>query len=801
MPTRNERKQEQRAEPDSRLSPPQPDRAARLGDARRAFVLGDEPIVLAENVRLLRLEQESALAAERGKTEEQRNLKQACSLLVKLYSGRVSPADVLLLDWDAVDHWHALSGPSSEELNQEWNEECIANPESDAQPFSLERWKEVRDMLGKAKKRMRSKKNKTKKKRAPSIEHELSEFLTESEMKTLEKIEFDASDLMEEAAAACASSAPSDSDQGESVETVDEYEKEKSARVVLDWIRYGGKPGALCHPTKTAAERAELRRFLRVSGGPNRACQFAVRPGFEASVGRSPLLREHYSLLQVAASWRRLDAIEFLLEEGADPAYVNPQGHYVLDACVAIFYMPYDDPIDERLIRTLVEAGAPVNVPLRTQSWDGQQVEGEVCRPLFTALHHWRVGAVRALLEHGADPNARFEGCTALAYAARKGCLLAVKELLFPKHCPDVNARAQLSEGWTPLLLACMNPYEPGAGSEVPECPRKERREMCRLLLQHKADIDAQSLRTGNTALMFACRHGDHEMVRMLLDHGADPEITAGEEHHEEPEGMSLGMRAIYIAVAHSGALQPDRAQQGVRCLQHLIAANVNLEADACFGKSALHCAMIADSPLATIALIKAGAQLPLSVMALPSLTAPGEPLASTEPSSDDLVWTITWRRPSFYIPPSTSEPVAWRCLKIVIDEMKRVGERARRRWQRGLKLLQASLRQTRLNEEASARQRAVREAARLAAALKTPRALSKPGPSGPMPKNASTAQMTPEAPGLSARSKRRGQRAEAFERALEHEEELRQKEERRIVEAEQQRAARRLAFEIGGAW
>ena len=50
--------------------------------------------------------------------------------------------------------------------------------------------------------------------------------------------------------------------------------------------------------------------------------------------------------------------------------------------------------------------------------------------------------------------------------------------------------------------------------------------QVVRLLLQHGADVNIQDCSTGRTAIFVAILHGHHEIVRLLLKYGADPNIV-----------------------------------------------------------------------------------------------------------------------------------------------------------------------------------------------------------------------------------------------------------------------------------
>ena len=98
-------------------------------------------------------------------------------------------------------------------------------------------------------------------------------------------------------------------------------------------------------------------------------------------------------------------------------------------------------------------------------------------------------------------------------------------------------------------------------------------------------------------------------------------------------------------------------------------------------------------------------------------------------------------------------------------------------------------------------KRREVRAACAAAAAAKLAReeaALTKrkPGPSGPSKPTA----WGEEAPGISARSKAKGETAVSREKVAEHAQALKEKEARRLAELETQKEFRRKAFEIGGS-
>ena len=163
--------------------------------------------------------------------------------------------------------------------------------------------------------------------------------------------------------------------------------------------------------------------------------------------------------------------------------------------------------------------------------------------PISLACTNRNATVIEKLLDAGADPNAATSmGETALMTCARTGSADALAAL-FDDGANNVNAREQ-SHGQTALMW--------GAAQEDPE--------VVRVLLEHGADVRARSAthllpvslgdgdpfeesvmqpQRGSTPLLFAARHGRIENARLLLDAGADVNETA-------PTGESVLVRASF---------------------------------------------------------------------------------------------------------------------------------------------------------------------------------------------------------------------------------------------------------------
>jgi len=232
----------------------------------------------------------------------------------------------------------------------------------------------------------------------------------------------------------------------------------------------------------------------------------------------SPLAWADTSLVDAARQKDRATALA-LIKGGADVDAAAPDGTTPLHWAVV------NDDVE--LVDRLLKARAKVDVR-----------NDYGASPLSEAAITGNVAVLGRLIKAGAKANStNADGQTPLMVVARTSNVKAAELLL--RHRTDVNAAEKL-RGQTALMLAAANGQP----------------EMMRLLVKHGADIDARSKvhdwerqvsgepraqyrpRGGLTPLLFAARQGCLRCVEVLVEAGADIDMT-------DPEGITPLLMAI----------------------------------------------------------------------------------------------------------------------------------------------------------------------------------------------------------------------------------------------------------------
>lgn len=148
---------------------------------------------------------------------------------------------------------------------------------------------------------------------------------------------------------------------------------------------------------------------------------------------------------------------------------------------------------DAKTIQTLLERGGNPNVDAH--------YDGEGNTALILAVRGGYTGAVKLLLEKGADVNAKNQnGFAAIVFAVRNEYPPIIR--LLHDHGADLNVKSQ---GGFPLLIAAVKQYNEN---------------LVKALLDLGAEIDMRDS-NGNTALIEAAISGQDAIVAALLMKGA----------------------------------------------------------------------------------------------------------------------------------------------------------------------------------------------------------------------------------------------------------------------------------------
>jgi ankyrin repeat protein len=191
---------------------------------------------------------------------------------------------------------------------------------------------------------------------------------------------------------------------------------------------------------------------------------------------------------------------------------------------------------------------------------------------LHLAASGGHVNAVRLLLEHGADPNARDRGDNAypLHFAAGAGHIEIVRALLDAGGDVHGIGDAHQSEviGWATALVSPADIrrdvlsvlFERGARHHIFSAVAAGDREVIQKLVEdNPGALDRRMSRfeQGKTPLHFAISRQRHDIVDLLVDLGADLEAEDKNGHTALASAMLHGDREAMRRLHAAGAKQP----------------------------------------------------------------------------------------------------------------------------------------------------------------------------------------------------------------------------------------------------
>jgi len=334
-----------------------------------------------------------------------------------------------------------------------------------------------------------------------------------------------------------------------------------------------------------------------------------------------------------AAIWGNPTVIEHLLNAGAKADQANADGQTAL--------MTLARTSNVAAAKVLIKHGANVNA---AEQWHEQTplmiaaAESQPTMVKFLLEHGAKVDA-RSKLNHWtrmvtAEPRAQMRevgGLTPLLYAARQGCLACAQLLV--EHHADVNLPDP--EGVTPLIMAItnfhfdvgayligkkanvntwdwwgrtplycavdLNTIPHGGRPDQPSLDETTSLQLIRILLDAGANPNVQlklfppyravgpdrgadlMLTIGATPLLRAAKAGDVAAVRLLLEHGANPNLP--NIQGVTPVMAAAGLGSNEIDTRGRFKTQPDL----VGCVDLLVKAGADVNAHDNNGSTALH--------------------------------------------------------------------------------------------------------------------------------------------------------------------------------------------------------------------
>lgn len=227
--------------------------------------------------------------------------------------------------------------------------------------------------------------------------------------------------------------------------------------------------------------------------------------------------------LMVGASEGHKPVVEVLLTEGAEVNLQTPLGS------TAMRFAATADSVD--ILKALIQSGASVNIKDKS-GWT----------PIIHAAIKGKAANVKILQSAGASLPAD------LVYPAALGDIDMVQQML--KQGADVNATNEI--GWMPLAAAAVNGHV----------------EIVNLLLHKGAQTDSTGMDRGwrMSALTLAADRGHLEVVKTLLGKKADANLTSFDVAANKSTGRTALMEAVYSghaevvrAVVEGGANPNDR--------------------------------------------------------------------------------------------------------------------------------------------------------------------------------------------------------------------------------------------------
>jgi uncharacterized protein len=402
---------------------------------------------------------------------------------------------------------------------------------------------------------------------------------------------------------------------------VDVNSREENGTTALHWAVRANDANLVAALLKTGADASAVNRYgmmplwLAATNGSAPILEMLL----DAGADPRSALPEGETVLMTAARTGRVDAVKALLTRGAD---INAREQAY--GQTALMWAAAENHGDA--VRTLIEAGAKVD--LQSEIFDpparwslSSPVKGGFTALMFAA-RQGALDAARALVAAGADVNlTEPDGITPLLLATINGHYDVGVFLV--ENGADVNRTEQA--GVSPLYQAVdMHTLEFAANRPAPRWPNRiDSVGLVKALLEHGAQPDIPLKRgrparkgdqifgdpflvEGATPLFLAAKRGDLPVMRLLLEHGADP--------HRAParQNASALMVAAGVGWRELSSNTPERhALDAVKLLWSLGGYDINAASIA--GQTALHGAAARGATSIIQFLVDQGARLDLT--------------------------------------------------------------------------------------------------------------------------------------------------------------------------------------------
>jgi ankyrin repeat protein len=405
-------------------------------------------------------------------------------------------------------------------------------------------------------------------------------------------------------------------------------------------LRAHANPGVVMEngmtPLSLACETGHadvVKQLLKAGADPNQTLangetplMMAARTGripvIEALLAKGARVNEKEKLrgttaLMWAAANSNADAVRFLISKGADvsarsgtappgrPPYLAPAGRTRIEEFIngkglsgttlggkkGSNEQAHDESdkrvAEEREAAKRAIAAFPLNKPAKppAKQWGG-------LTPLQFAVREGSMETVKVLVDAGADVNQRSEfGWTALLVATQNRYYKIGVFLL--DHGADPNIANE--GGWTPLYIATDNRNIEG-GDYPTRKPDMDHLDYIKRLFAAHADPNLRMrsstetrtifthqwlLEEGATPFLRAAQSGDIVLLKLLLEHGADPKITT--DYNVTPLMVASGIGWVQ-GVTYEWS--PQQTLETVKMLLDL-GADVNAQ-DTLDGRTAL---------------------------------------------------------------------------------------------------------------------------------------------------------------------------------------------------------------------